>query len=75
MAVGEAVRRRVGEGAGILAYATSTVLFNWIGYDVTEPGIGGRARRTSGMLALEAEHSLERIKALAQLIDVAQERR
>lgn len=36
--VGELVRRRVGEGAGILAFITGTVLFDWIGYGVTELG-------------------------------------
>ena len=36
--VGELVRRRLGEGAGVLAYVTGTVVFDWIGYGVTELG-------------------------------------
>jgi apolipoprotein N-acyltransferase len=35
---GEIARRRLGEGAGILAYIASTVLLDWMGYGVTELG-------------------------------------
>lgn len=35
---GEAIRRRLGERAGLLAYVMATVLFDWIGYGVTELG-------------------------------------
>jgi len=34
----EVIRRRLGERAGLLAYVASTVLFDWIGYGVTELG-------------------------------------
>lgn len=36
--IGEAVRRRVGEGVGILAYVTATVVLDWVGYGTTELG-------------------------------------
>lgn len=36
---GEAIRRRLGERAGLLAYVMATVLFDWIGYGVTELGM------------------------------------
>jgi apolipoprotein N-acyltransferase len=38
VAVSEAVRRRTGEGAGILGYVAATVLLDWIGYGATELG-------------------------------------
>jgi len=34
----EAVRRRAGEGAGLVAYVTGTVVFDWLGYGVSELG-------------------------------------
>lgn len=34
----ETVRRRLGEGAGVLAYVTATVVLDWIGYGVSELG-------------------------------------
>jgi apolipoprotein N-acyltransferase len=34
----EIVRRRRGEGAGIAAYVTATVVFDWIGYGITPFG-------------------------------------
>jgi len=36
--MGEAVRRRAGEGAGLVAYVTGTVVFDWLGYGASELG-------------------------------------
>jgi apolipoprotein N-acyltransferase len=36
--IGELVRRRLGEGVGLLAYVAATIGLDWIGYGVTELG-------------------------------------
>ncbi len=36
--IGEAVRRRLGEGAGLIAYVAATAGVDWVGYGLTEFG-------------------------------------
>ncbi|MBZ0231705.1 MAG: hypothetical protein K8M05_05095, partial [Deltaproteobacteria bacterium] len=38
VAVAETMRRRLGEGAGVLAYVAATVILDWLGYGVSELG-------------------------------------